>query len=392
MGVVSVPGMSVDRSILRRRGIIAAVVIIVIALVIWIAQAMWPKDEFNLTLRTPFVAAGIVDGAPVRVQGVQVGTVSAVKRLSNAQQGVVLTMKNADAKGLTNNIQADFSAGNLFGVSEVILTPHDGGGDLKNGAEITPQKPITDNTVSNMIVTIGDVNNDAIRPNMSAILMNFDASSKAMLPLVTALGSVAQSIQDTQKLPTSQTFPIIAQTLVGADKALGDIIPSVRTLLDYPQIHDSGWVNRGAATLDALTNNKDSLTAALQQILNPQALQGLRTVTPMLVNLMRPLLSAFPDGGAGRVGIQLGELMDNVRRAMPDTPSGPVLNVRMQVYFPAVVAALPPLPQFQYIPPNPAAKPGDPTPAATPAAAPGQTTPSAPSSKPSTPTTPKAGS
>jgi ABC-type transporter Mla subunit MlaD len=360
MGVVSVPGMSIDRSVLRRRGLIAAAVILVIALVVWLAQVLWPKDEFSFTLRTPSVAAGIVDGAPVRIQGVQVGKVTGVKNVSSGQQGVTVTVASADGKSLTNNLEAAFSAGNLFGVSEVILTPRDGGGALKEGAEISPTKQITDNTVSNMIVTIGDVNSDALRPNMSTILMNFDASSKAMLPLFTALGSVAQSVQDTQKLSTSQTFPIITQTLVSTDSAISNVLPAIRTLFNFGPVHDPNWVRQGAATRDAITNQKDSLTAALQKILDPKALKGLQIATPMLVNLMQPLLNAFPNGSATGVGIQLGQLLDNVRKAMPNTPNGPVLNVRLSVDFPAIGALLPPAPTFTYVPPKPGEKPADP--------------------------------
>ncbi|ADG77875.1 Mammalian cell entry related domain protein OS=Tsukamurella paurometabola (strain ATCC 8368 / DSM / CCUG 35730 / CIP 100753 / JCM 10117 / KCTC 9821 / NBRC 16120 / NCIMB 702349 / NCTC 13040) OX=521096 GN=Tpau_1244 PE=4 SV=1 [Tsukamurella paurometabola] len=382
MGVVSVPGMSIDRPVLRRRGLIAAAVILVIALIVWIAQAVWPKDEFSFTLRTPTVAAGIVNGAPVRIQGVQVGEVTGVKAVSSGQQGVTVTMKSADGKSLTNNVEAAFSAGNLFGVSEVILTPRDGGGELKDGATISPTKQITDNTVSNMIVTIGDVNNDALRPNMSTILLNFDASSKAMLPLFTALGNVAQAVQDTQRLTTAQTFPVITDTLMGADSAIAQIIPSVRTLFNYAPVHDKGWVNRGAATLDAITNQKDSLSAALQKLLDAKALKGLETATPMLVNLMQPLLNAFPNGSATGVGIQIGQLLDNVRKAMPNTPNGPVLNVRLSVDFPAIAAGLPPAPTFTYVPPNPGAKPGDAKPSAKPAAGSSTATPSTPTPKP----------
>jgi len=369
MGVVSVPGMSVERSVLRRRGIIAVAVILAILLVGWLIKALWPKDEFSFTLRSPAVAAGIKDGAPVRIQGIQVGTVTGVSALGNGQQGVKVTMKQADGKSLTNNLEAAYSAGNLFGVSEVILTPHDGGGALKEGAQIAPTKPITDNTVSNMIMTIGDVNSDALRPHMSQILLNFDASSKAMLPLFTALGSVAQAVQDTQRLSTA-------------------LMPAFSTLYNYKPVHDKGWVNRGKATMNAITDEKDSLTAALQKILDPKAIDGLKTASPMLVNLMLPVLNAFPNGSATGVGIQIGQLLDNVRKAMPNTPNGPVLNIRLSVDFPAIGAMLPPAPTFQYIPPKPGEKPAETKPAAPTQGAPSSSKPSSPSSTP----TPKPGS
>ena len=291
--------------------------------------------------RTPTVAAGIVDGAPVRIQGIKVGEVTGIAALGNGQQGVTVTMKSADGESLTNNLEAAYSAGNLFGVSEVILTPHDGGGALQDGAQIAPTKPITDNTVSNMIMTLGDVNDDALRPHMSQVLLNFDASSKAMLPLLTALGSVAQTMQDTQRLSTAQTFPTVVAALKAADPSVASMIPAFQAGLDHLPLHN-GDSKTTIAMQDAFNDERTGLVAGLQAILTPQALEGLKTASPMLVSLLQPILAAFPNGSATGVGIQLSQLMNNVRKAMPNTPNGPVLNLRLSVDYPAVAAMLPP--------------------------------------------------
>jgi ABC-type transporter Mla subunit MlaD len=358
MGVVSVPGMSIERNVLRRRGLITAAVIIVILLLIFMIRALWPKDEFDVTLRSPSVAAGVVVGAPVRINGLEVGSVAGVTHLDNGKQGVKLALQPGAGKALTTNVEAAYSAGNLFGVSEVILTPRDGGVALKNGAEITPVRPITDNTVSNMIVTIGDVNDDAVRPYMGQVLANFDASSKAMEPLITAIGAVADAVQQTQTLPTSKTFPIIADTLQQAEGAANVVLPAVQGLHDYAPLHDPAWVSRAEASIDSITNPKTGLTGALQAILDPKAIDGLKTATPTLVILLKQVLQAFPN--APLVGIQLGQLMDNTRRAMPNTPNGPVLNVVLNAQVGPALALLPPLPppfQFQYIPHQAGAQP-----------------------------------
>lgn len=384
MGVVSVPGMALERSVLRRRGLIAAAVIVVVVLLIFLVRALLPKDDFELTLRSPTVAAGIVAGAPVRVNGLEVGEVSDVTHLGNGQQGVALSLHPDAAEHLTGNLQADFSAGNLFGVSEVILTPRKGGIELKDGAQLTPQRPITDNTVSNMIVTIGDVNDDAIRPYMGDILRNFDASSKAMVPLLTALGSVTEAVAQTQKLKTSQTFPIIARTAQNADGSFSAVIDAIQSLNGVQQIHDPAWTKRAFDTIDSITDPETGLTGALAAILDPKAIDGLKTASPTLVILLQQILTAFPN--APTVGIQLGELMDNVRKAMPETPNGIVLNTKLSAEFPAIAAALPPLPQFEYIPPKPSQKPGakpsaKPSASTGPSAAPSPSSASAPTSK-----------
>lgn len=334
------PGFSPTHAQLRRRGVAFTLCMALIGLVVWGVQALRPQDVFTVTLRTPTVAAGISEGAKVRIQGVEVGTVSAIRALGNAQQGVTLRIDGPQGRSLTNNVEAAFSAGNLFGVSEVILTPHDGGGALQNGAEFAPTRRITDNTVSNMITTLGDVNDDALRPHMSQVLLNVDASSKAMLPLLTALGSVAQAVQDTQRLSTAETFPTVVAALKAADPALGAMVPAFQSALDFAPLHN-GDSKRVIAMLDAINNKRTGFAAGLEAILTPEAIEGLKTASPMLVSLLQPILAAFPNGSATGVGIQLGQLMDNVRKAMPNTPNGPVLNLRLSVDYPAVAAVLP---------------------------------------------------
>ncbi|CAM3886190.1 MlaD family protein [Tsukamurella ocularis] len=371
------PGFSPSPAQLRRRGVAFSLCLAVIALAVWGIQALRPQDVFTLTLRTPTVAAGIVEGAKVRIQGIDVGSVSAIRALGNAQQGVTLRIDGPQGRSLTNNVEAAFSAGNLFGVSEVILTPHEGGGALRDGAELAPTRRITDNTVSNMITTLGDVNADALRPHMGQVLMNVDASSKAMLPLLTALGSVAQTMQETQRLSTAQTFPLVVESLKAADPALAAMIPAFQAGLDHLPLHN-GDSKKTIAVQDGINNERTGLLAGLQAILTPQAIEGLKTASPMLVSLLQPILAAFPDGSATGVGIQLSQLMNNVRRAMPNTPDGPVLNLRLSVDYPAIAAVLPP--GADTAPAGGTTKPGSPAKPGAPAK------PAAPS-KPATPPT-----
>ncbi|KXO88751.1 hypothetical protein AXK56_10575 [Tsukamurella pulmonis] len=373
MDLAPVPGFAPSHAQLRRRGVAFTLCVVLIGLVVWGVQTLRPKDEFSLTLRTPTVAAGIVEGAKVRIQGVEVGTVSSVHALGNAQQGVTLLIDGPQGRSLTNNVEAAFSAGNLFGVSEVILTPHDGGGALQNGAQISPNRQITDNTVSNMITTLGDVNDDALRPRMSQVLMNVDASSKAMLPLLTALGSVTEAVHDTQRVSTAETFPKIVAALQAADPSVAAMLPAFRTSFQFQPLH-TGASKRTIAMQDAINNEQTGLLAGLQAILTPEALNGLRTASPILVNLLQPLLDAFPNGSARGVGLQFSQLMDNVRRAMPNTPNGPVLNLRLAVDYPAIAAGLPPgvdvAKPATPAKPSTAAKPSSPTSSAKPSAAP----------------------
>ncbi len=327
---------------LRRRGVAAVIVVLVVIAAVVAAQKLRPDHRFTLTLRTADVAAGIVSGSRVRLNGVDVGTVDAVERLGNGQQGVVLKLAPGSVAGLSDSVEPAFSAGNLFGVSEVELIPHTGGDRLADGAILTPQRPITDNTVAKMIATLGDVNSDAIRPHMSAILSNVDASTRALTPLMTALGAVAQEVQDTQRLPTSTTFPALVAAIEAGDGAVRGMLTAFRGQWATSPNHDYAHGQHSVAGTAAIDGppGSGSLTDEMQRILNPAATEGLAAAAPVVEAPLRTLLDVFPNG-AGRTGLQLAQLKDNLRRAMPDTPSGPVLDVLLSVQYPAIGAMLP---------------------------------------------------
>ncbi|MFC7755944.1 MlaD family protein [Tsukamurella soli] len=316
---------------------------VLIAVIVVVAiQHFRPRPGFLLTLRTPDVAAGIIRGSRVDLDGVSVGSVDGIELLPGGQAGVTLRLTDAVAAGLTDRVEFAFSAGNLFGVSQVELIPHAGGSRITRGAILTPQRPITDNTVADMISTLGDVNTDAIRPHAGEILAQVDDTTQAMTPLLTALGTISQAVHDTQRLPTSRTFPKLAATLRASTGTTAAILGALDRQWDYPPFRNQVTGDGMVATAVSINGGpgSGSLTDRLQQILSPAAVAGLAEAAPAVRAPLQAILDVFPDGTT--TGLQLSRLIDNVRRAMPGTPSGPVLNVNLSVDMPAISALLPP--------------------------------------------------
>lgn len=332
MDLDPVPGFGASRRTLRRRGIAATAVIAMLAAVVGAYQGLKPDDTVNVTIRTSAVAAGIVDGAKVLVDGLEVGTVADVRRLGHGWQGVEVALSPRQSAGLTDSVEVAFSAGNLFGVSEVVLTPRGGGAPLTDGGEFTPRRPITDNTVSNMIVTVGDINDDAVRPNMTGVLAGLDATTEAMLPVLTAIGSLAGAASDTQRVPTGRSLAQLLATVRTTGTTVGAMLPATDSLagLDFMHGPDAAKIR---ASLDRGTNDeRTGLLAALERILDPDAVAGLRAAVPVLNALIAPIPAAFAH--ADEVGVQLSELMNAVRAAMRNRGGVPVLEVLVSAQYP----------------------------------------------------------
>ncbi|MDF0530616.1 MlaD family protein [Tsukamurella sp. 8F] len=322
-----VPGFRFDQQTLRRRGLVGVAVILLIGLAVYGYQTIKPTHQSALTLLSPSVAAGIVPGSPVKSLGIQIGTVDSVESLGGGRQAVRLSVEETRLPRLTDDVGVDYSAGNLFGVTEVELTPHSGGSPLRDGAMITPR--VTDNSVANMITTLGDINSDAIRPHAGAILENVDATTQSLMSWLTTIGSLAQQVHDTQKLPTSKTFPQVTATLTAAGAGTKAILSAVEDQAAITWTRDKTRTDLVYRTEHSITDRQDGVIAAAERILNPRSVAGLRDASPALTALLDPVLKMFPNG-AGSAGISIHQLIENIRAAMPNVGAGPVLNVSVR--------------------------------------------------------------
>jgi ABC-type transporter Mla subunit MlaD len=322
--ISSVPGMTVEPKELVRRGVITLAVVLVVALLAWGITALVRPAPLRITLLTAAVAPGINTGTAIEMNGVQIGKVSEINQQGSGRLGIGMDLDPDKSKGLTDGLIADFAPNNLFGITSIQVTPSSSGSPLRDGAKVLPATAPTDSTMSGLLRSLADVESTALRPYISELLRQSDTATKGFLPLVRALGAVAQVNAETQTVPTAQTLPILANALQGIGASTDDLLSALRLLWDWPGPDAPGYPQAQTATIDALKNLTGPDLAKLVT-----ALQPLAPTLDVLVDLERRTTRSMPD--AARNGRQISDLIETLRRAIKDTPSGKVLDLDVQV-------------------------------------------------------------
>lgn len=321
--ISSVPGMTVEPKQLVRRGALTVAIVVVIALLAWGITALARPAPMRITLLTSEVAPGVNNGTVIEMNGIRIGTVSGITQEGSGRLGIDMDLDKDKAAGLTDALLADFAPNNLFGITSVQIIPSPAGSPLQDGARVRPATAPSDSTMSGLLRTLADVESTALRPYMSDLLRQSDTATKGFLPMVRALGAVAQANAETQTVPTSYTLPILSSALQGIGASTDDLLAAIKLLWDWPGPDTPGYPKAQTATVDTLVNVTSPDIANLVKSLQPLA-----PTLSVLADAERRGVASMP--GAARNGQQISDLIEAIRRAIKDTPNGKVLNLDVQ--------------------------------------------------------------
>lgn len=316
--------MTIEPRELLRRGYITLAVLLAAGLVGWAAAALLAPKTMNLTVLTPAVAPGVNAGTTVEMNGVGIGTVTGIDQQSSGRLGVVMQLDATRASGLTDSLFADFAPNNLFGKSSVQITPSALGKPLRDGAVLLPAVAPADSSMSSLLRSLADLESTAFRPHMSAVLRQTDVVTKGFLPMIRALGAVAEADADTKRVPTDRTLPVLATALQGVAASTDDVLGGLVYLWGWKGPDVPGYPAKQTATIESLLGQTAPLLAD-----TVAALQPLGPTLDVLVQVMRRVQASFPDAALN--GRQFSDLIEALRRAIQQTPNGKVLNLDVQV-------------------------------------------------------------
>ena len=356
--------------VLLRRGIAALLAVILAATAIWAVRALVSTPPKTLTLVVRTVAPGIGPGTAVEMDGLRVGEVTDIVDRGAGRLGVAMRFNGAADDLVTDAVEVAFAPGNTFGITVVALTPGRGGRTLASGASWEPRSAPDDGTMASLIRSLSTMERESFRPHMAQLISQLDTTTRQFLPFLGAIGAIAEANADTQRIPTSETLPTIATTLGALDSSVKRMLPGLRALWSWTGPDTPEYPARQTATINALAHD---FAPALAALLSAPNVAALTEVLVPVRELATRMVASFPD--AARNGRQFEELIERIRRSMPDNGSGPVLNLDVTFQqFPAIASLLPPVPQFSVTPPGTPAPPKT-TPAPKPT--PGTTAPTA---------------
>lgn len=348
-----VTGMMTPGPVLLRRGIAAVLVVVLAATTIWAVRAIMTTPPKTLTLVVRNVAPGVGPGTAVEMDGLRVGEVTDIVDRGVGRLGVAMRFNGAADDLVTDAVKVAFAPGNMFGITVVALTPGRGGRALTSGASWEPLSAPDDGTMASLLRSLSTMERESFRPHMAELIAQLDTTTRQFLPFLGAVGAIAEANADTQRIPTSETLPTIASTLGALDSSVKRMLPGLRALWSWSGPDTPGYPERQKGTIDAISHD---FSPALTALLSAPNVAALTEVLVPVRELATRAVTSFPD--AARNGRQLEELIERIRRSMPDNGSGPVLNLDVTFQqFPAIASLLPPVPQFSVTPPGRPAPP-----------------------------------
>ncbi|MGW0180592.1 MlaD family protein [Nocardia sp. NPDC003345] len=320
------PGVAADRRSARRVGALVVVVLAVVALTGYGYRELTSDRGLRIALRTEQIGDGVVAGTLVRVDGVQVGSVTAIAPAGRGTQEISLSLDDARLHGIDDSMRVDYAPANLFGISEIELLPGTGGAPLRSGAvvDLTGQRAadVYDATMGALLRSLSQTSGTVFTADMARVISQAAADVKAFTPLAEALITAGRVIADHQSMPANELVGRLGPAFQGGGQFAGATIEVLDQIVDIDVLRtDRADYDAGvkALTGDILPSLADTLTSAGQ----------LSGYTDMLAPTLNLLALAVPD--PQQSAADLRTLLTRLGLAFRDGPQGPVLDLEAEI-------------------------------------------------------------
>lgn len=330
------PGVAVDKQRTRLIGVVAFGVIVAVLASVLLYRDLRSDNGLQITLHTEQIGDGVLTGTPVRMDGVQVGTVAAIAPDEQGTQRITLRLNPSQLHGLDDSMRVDYTPANLFGISEIGLRRGSGGSALRDDGVIdltgSHAGAVFDATMGSMLRSLAQSGDSVLTPQMATVISQVSHDMKAFTPLAQSIIQVAQIVTDNQRMPPSELAGRLGPAFYGAGDFARTNELMVYVLRNNPRLQS----NREAFDAGVRMHYGRLLPdiAGLGGALGG----GLSGLTDELAPVLTLLAQMVPQ--PRQSGADLTELLRRLRAAMPDTPNGPVLNAEIDVSGMPVLATL----------------------------------------------------
>ncbi|MEU4313013.1 MlaD family protein [Nocardia sp. NPDC024068] len=320
------PGVAADRRSARRVGALVVAALVVVTLAGYGYRELTSDRGLRIALRTEQIGDGVVAGTLVRVDGVQVGSVTGIAPAGRGTQEISLSLDDKRLRGIDDSLRVDYAPANLFGISEIELHPGDGGAPLRSGAvvDLTGQRAadVYDATMGALLRSLSQTSGTVFTADMARVISQAAADVKAFTPLAEALITAGRVIADHQLMPANELVGRLGPAFQGGGQFAGATIEVLDQIVDIDVLRtDRADYDAG---VKALTGDiLPSLTGAVH---SAGQLSG---YTDMLAPTLNLLALAVPD--PQQSAADLRTLLTRLGLAFREGPQGPVLDVEAEL-------------------------------------------------------------
>jgi hypothetical protein len=157
----------------------------------------------SISIETPYVGPGVVDGTPLIMHGVKVGEVSTISSVPNVGVRLNADLLPESAKGLTDSMGIDFRPANYFGVTGINLLPTETGQPLRSGAKLSVV-PKGNFALQVLLYRLGTLSHQVITPRLISVVDRATRYTDALTPLLETLITISTTVTNVQTVGTAQ--------------------------------------------------------------------------------------------------------------------------------------------------------------------------------------------
>ncbi|MFE3229386.1 MlaD family protein [Nocardia sp. NPDC059228] len=320
------PGVAVRPRGARITGCVA-VALVALALVAWrVAPTRGDENRLDVTLLTEQIGEGITDSTAVRLDGVKVGSVSSIEAAGVGWQRIGVRLDKSQLFGLTDAVSVAYTPGNLFGISELDLTPGAGGTELRNGAIVdltgANANRAYDATLSTLLRSVGQLSTDVLTPKFTSVVNKIAHDTRAFTPLFQAIVTTATSVADSQRYATSFLLGQFGDALAGVPPTLDGGFRMLNGPFVNEYLQSDEYREKANAIIDLVANQLIPQVAAAAGTARPYFQGYTENVFAPLLNTLAASVSA-PERSARDLSV----LLDRLGAAFHNGPDGSVLNI-----------------------------------------------------------------
>jgi hypothetical protein len=203
-----------------------------------------PKDQISISIDTPYIAQGIIEGTPVVMHGVELGKVTGISSVAGGRIRVGIDLQKLPTAGLTDTMQIDFRPINYFGVSGINIVPGTGGQALRNGLLIKAV-PKGNYTLQTMLTRFGELSNNVITPQLVSVVDRITRYTDALNPLIETVFIATNTLAEVQTVPTRR----LLTNATGISVAFPGLLNAITDSGDAVTHADKNWMHEGMGDL-----------------------------------------------------------------------------------------------------------------------------------------------
>ena len=190
------------------------------------------KGLYSISITTPYIGQGVVEGTSVVLHGVKVGEVTNVTKTADGRVKLGTDLETAPTQGLTTTMDIDYRPINYFGVAGINLIPKAGGQALRDGNQLAVV-PVGNFTLAELLYQLGDVSKAALTPQLINVIDRVTRYTDGLNPLFESIVTMSRAVEAVQTEPTEEQVKRLGSLLTAVAPFSNELAISLRRFQDF---------------------------------------------------------------------------------------------------------------------------------------------------------------